>query len=57
MHAAPCLALIKPDNANINIKAQCRLFDVRRSAVYYQSRKDLSADLELMRLIDEQHLN
>ena len=48
--------MIEPTHPDISIKAQCRLLKVSRSAVYYQSRKDLSGDLELMRLIDEQYL-
>ena len=50
------LALVEHQHPEISIVRQCRLLGISRSSVYYQSRKDLTVDLELMRLIDEQHL-
>lgn len=50
------LSLIERYHPNVSILRQCRLLGVTRSSVYYQSRKDLTEDLMLMRLIDEQFL-
>ncbi|MFI9653071.1 IS3 family transposase [Guyparkeria sp. GHLCS8-2] len=50
------LALIEPQASDISIRRQCRLFGLSRSSVYYQRRELRDCDLELMRLIDEEHL-
>ena len=50
------LSLVEPHHPRVSIVRQCRLLGVSRSSVYYQSRKDLAEELELMRLIDEQYL-
>ena len=46
------LSLVERHHPDISILRQCRLLGISRSSVYYQSRKDLTNDLELMRLID-----
>lgn len=42
--------------SKLPVTAQCRLLQVARSTVYYQPRPVLERDLELMRRIDEIHL-
>ncbi len=56
MSRAQRLALIEPQASDISIRRQCRLFGLSRSSVYYQRRELRDCDLELMRLIDEEHL-
>jgi len=41
---------------NITIKRQCELLKINRSSYYYQAVPVSDADLELMKLIDELHL-
>ena len=50
------LKLIEHHHPDVSVIRQCRLLDISRSSAYYQSRKGLTEDLTLMRLIDEQHL-
>ncbi|MES9985737.1 MAG: IS3 family transposase [Candidatus Thiodiazotropha sp. 6PLUC6] len=50
------LSLVEHRHPDVSITSQCRLLGVSRSSVYYQSRKDLTEDLTLMRMIDEQYL-
>jgi putative transposase len=39
-----------------SIKRQCRLLDISRSGLYYQSKGISEEDLNLMKLIDRQYL-
>ncbi|GHB12581.1 IS3 family transposase [Modicisalibacter luteus] len=56
MSRAQRLARVEPQAPDLSLRRQCRLLGISRSPVYYQ-RKELRAyDLELMRLIDEEHL-
>jgi putative transposase len=48
--------LIERKNKDISIKKQCVLLNVPRSAVYSKRPEPAVAELELMRLIDEQYL-
>jgi putative transposase len=48
--------LVEPDHDRLSITRQCELLSIRRSAYYYQSVGENPQNLELMRLIDEQHL-
>ena len=41
----------------VPVSAQCHLLELNRSTVYYQAQPVSEADLELMRLIDQIHLN
>lgn len=41
---------------NLSISRQCALLDVPRSSFYYQPAQESSLNLELMRLMDEKHL-
>ena len=49
-------ALVEPDHDRLSIARQCKLLSIRRSAYYYQPVGESQQNLELMRLIDEQHL-
>ena len=49
-------SLIEPDHPRLSIVRQCRLLSVNRSSYYYQPKGETALNLELMRLIDEQHL-
>ena len=45
------------DNANtLSVARQCELPSIHRSGLYYKPASDDQHDLELMRLIDEQHM-
>lgn len=44
------------DDSNLSIKRQCELLKMNRSSYYYQAVPVSEADLELMKLIDELHL-
>ena len=46
---------IDPNNSLVPIARQCDLLGISRSAYYYQSCKDESYNLALMRLIDEEY--
>ncbi|MET4694387.1 putative transposase [Endozoicomonas sp. NE40] len=48
--------MVEHHHPEVSVVRQCRLLGISRSSPYYQSRKDLTKDLEMMRLIDEQHL-
>ncbi len=43
------------DGCEVSIRKQCELLDVTRSVLYYVSQRDDSADLVVMRLLDEQY--
>jgi len=53
---AQCLALVEPQAPDLSLRRQCRLLGISRSSVYYQRKERRAYDLELMRLIDEEHL-
>ena len=48
--------LVEPDHTRLSIARQCELLSINRSAYYYQPVGESPQNLELMRLIDEQHL-
>jgi putative transposase len=48
--------LVEPDHDRLSIARQCDLLSIKRSAYYYQPVGESPQNLELMRLIDEQHL-
>ncbi|WP_087721113.1 IS3 family transposase, partial [Salinicola salarius] len=50
------LALVEPQAPDLSLRRQCRLLGISRSSVYYQRKERRAYDLELMRLIDEEHL-
>lgn len=47
--------MIEPGHASLSIRHQCELLDLPRSSYYYQPTGESAQNLELMRLIDEQH--
>jgi len=47
---------VDPDHAQLSIAKQCKLLSINRAAYYYQSVGESLKNLQLMRLIDEQHL-
>ncbi|WP_373862954.1 IS3 family transposase [Halomonas halmophila] len=50
------LALVEPQAPDISLRRQCQLLGISRSSVYYRRQGLRVYDLELMRLIDEEHL-
>ena len=48
--------MLEPKHATLSLAAQCVLLGLPRSTAYYRSRRDITLDLELMRLMDEQYL-
>ena len=44
------------DNPDLSIREQCRLLGLHRSNVYYQPAPETVENLQLMRLMDEEHL-
>ena len=48
--------LVEPDHPRLSIVRQCELLTVNRSSYYYQPTGETPLNLELMRLIDKQHL-
>jgi putative transposase len=48
---------VEPGHDRLSISRQCKLLSLQRSAYYYQPVAEKPQNLELMRLIDEQHLN
>ncbi|MET4695150.1 hypothetical protein V5J35_000763 [Endozoicomonas sp. NE40] len=48
--------MVEHHHPEVSVVRQFRLLGISRSSPYYQSRKGLTKDLEMMRLIDEQHL-
>jgi len=47
--------MIEPQ-PQLSIQRQCQLFDINTSTYYYQPHPNTGDDLEVMRLMDEQHL-
>jgi putative transposase len=45
------------DNKNISIRSQCDLLEINRSSVYYHPVGESTENLEIMRLVDEHHLD
>lgn len=48
--------LVESSHVQLSIARQCELLSINRSAYYYQPVGESPKNLELMRLIDEQHL-
>jgi len=48
--------ILRAKNRQLSIVRQCRLLGVARSSLYYRRKGENEANLRLMRLIDEQHL-
>ena len=48
--------LVEPDHPRLSIVRQCELLTVNRSSYYYRPSGETALNLELMRLIDKQHL-
>ncbi len=46
--------MMERNSCKLSIRKQCELLNVTRSVLYYVSRRDDSADLAVMRLLDEQ---
>lgn len=44
------------DSAGLSVRQQCRLLGIHRSSAYYQPQPESGENLELMRLMDEEHL-
>ena len=47
---------MEPDHFRLSIDQQCKLLSVNRSSYYYQATGESALNLELMRMIDEQHM-
>ncbi|QEA38465.1 IS3 family transposase [Pistricoccus aurantiacus] len=50
------LAMIERDHPDISMTRQCELLKLSRSSVYYRPRQQRQKDLNLMYLLDQQHL-
>ena len=48
--------MIEKDHKEVSIVRQCDLLEINRSNVYYHLVPESEENLELMRLIDEQHM-
>lgn len=48
--------MVEPDHPRLSITRQCTLLTINRSSYYYQPKGESPFNLELMRLIDKQHL-
>jgi len=48
--------MIEPDHPRLSIVAQCRLVSISRSGLYRKPAPEAAANLDLMRLIDEQFM-
>ena len=48
--------MIEPNNERLSVRRQCELIRVSRSGLYYKSQATPDEELELMRRIDELHL-
>lgn len=44
------------ENADLSVREQCRLLGIQRSAIYYEPQPETAENLQLMRLMDEEHL-
>ena len=47
--------MVEPDESQLSVRRQCDLLGLTRSVVYYRSQRDRSADLALLRRLDEQY--
>ena len=47
---------IDRDHEALSVRRQCEILGVHRSQLYYEPRPESEENPELMRLIDEQHL-
>jgi putative transposase len=47
--------MVEHDGCQLSVRRQCDMLDLRRSVVYYASRRDTSDDLAMLRLLDEQY--
>ena len=47
---------IDRDHESLSIRRQCQLLNIHRSRLYYEPVPESAENLELMRLMDEQHL-
>ena len=45
------------DNEDISIRSQCELLEINRSSVYYEAVGESTENLEIMRLMDEHHMD
>lgn len=50
------LRWIDRDHESLSIRRQCQLLSIHRSQLYYEAVPESEENLELMRLLDEQHL-
>ena len=48
--------MVEPDHPRLSIVQQCALLSIHRSSYYYRPKGESPLNLELMRLIDKQHL-
>ncbi|WP_153636337.1 IS3 family transposase [Cobetia sp. AM6] len=48
--------MVEPQAPGISLRRQCQLLGISRSSMYYQRKALRAYDLELMRLIDAEHL-
>lgn len=48
--------MVEPDHCRLSITQQCRLLEISRSSLYYETLGESPLNLKLMRLIDEQFL-
>jgi putative transposase len=48
--------MVKPHHGKLSIRRQCELLGLNRATYYYQPRKESEENLELMRRLDELHL-
>lgn len=53
---APELTRPRPGEQCLSLTRQCEVLEIRRSSLYYKRRPASDADLHLMRLLDELHL-
>lgn len=44
------------DNPSISIREQCELLNIHRSNIYYEPRTESEENLQIMRIMDEEHL-
>jgi putative transposase len=44
------------ENDELSVREQCRLLGIQRSSIYYEPQPETEENLQLMRLIDEEHL-
>ncbi|MBL8890287.1 MAG: transposase [Planctomycetaceae bacterium] len=49
-------SLVEPDHLKLSIRRQCELLGLARSSYYLEPARESPDNLQLMRLIDEQHL-